>query len=164
MTSRIGTAKNLQTGGSYDLLMVKFEGTYPEGKISFGLHDTPMKITGLQKVAQTFMKILLTTKGSDPFYPHEGTVFSEMTIGANQTVNDQLYTQTISDAIQSAGEQTKTYMNTQNADLSSCLANVELLGMEKFEDGLTLFIGIQTMNGVNAQIALPFPQFGLDKV
>lgn len=161
-SSRIGTEKNLQTGGAYDLLLVKFLGTFPEGEIKFGFHDTPMKVTGLQKVAQTFMKILLTTKGSDPFYPERGTVFGEMTIGANQTMADPLYKQTITEAINDAADQTRSCMNAQNSDLSSCLASVEILGLDKVQDALTLYVAIQTLNGVKAQIAVPFPEFGLD--
>lgn len=163
MTSpRIGTETNLQVGGTYDLLLVKFLGTFPEGQITFGLHDTPMKVTGLQKVAQTFMKILLTTKGSDPFSPQRGTIFAESTIGANQIVNDPLYIQTITEAVMDAEEQTRSCLNAQNADLSSCLASVQILGLDKVDDSLTLFVALQTMNGTSARIAVPFPEFGLD--
>ena len=160
-TTRIGTASNLQTGGSYDLLFVKFLGTFPEGQITFGIYDTPMKITGLQKVAQVFMKTLLTSKGSDPFYPSRGTAFSGLTIGANQSVNDAVYVQTISDAIKDAEAQVKAGLNFQNSDLSSCLDKIVLLGLDKLDDSLTLYVSLTTSNGVTASIAVPFPEFGL---
>ena len=59
-SNRIGTINNLEVGGTHDLLLVKIEGTFPEGKVTFGLYDMPMKITGLQKVVQTFLKILFS--------------------------------------------------------------------------------------------------------
>jgi hypothetical protein len=160
-TTRIGTATNLQVGGSYDLLFVKFVGTFPEGQITFGLYDTPMKITGLQKVAQVFMKTLLTSKGSDPFYPSKGTAFSGLTVGANQSVNDSVYVQTITDAIKDAESQVKSGLNFQNSDLSSCLDRVTILGLDKIADSLTLYVSLTTSNGVTASIAVPFPEFGL---
>lgn len=160
-TTRIGTASNLQVGGSYDLLFVKFVGTFPEGQITFGIYDTPMKITGLQKVAQVFMKTLLTSKGADPFYPSRGTAFSSLTLGANQSTNDAIYSQTISDAIQDAASQVKSGLNFQNSDLSSCLDKVTLLGLDKVADSLTLYVSLTTSNGVTASIAVPFPEFGL---
>jgi hypothetical protein len=160
-TTRIGTANNLQPGGSYDLLFVKFVGTFPEGQVTFGLYDTPMKITGLQKVAQVFMKTLLTSKGSDPFYPSKGTAFPLLTIGANQSVNDATYVQTIKDAISDAESQVKAGLNFQNPDLSSCLEKITLLGLDKIADSLTLYVSMTTSNGVTASIAVPFPEFGL---
>lgn len=161
MTTRVGTANNLQPGGSYDLLLVKFTGTFPEGQIKFGLYDTPMKVTGLQKVAQTFLKILLTSRGSDPFYPQRGTFFAELTIGSNQTMEDRLYVQTIKESIQDAADQTRSCLNAQNLDTSSCLDSVEILGLDKSSDSLIMYVAITTMNGITASIAVPFPEFGL---
>lgn len=160
-TTRIGTASNLQVGGQYDLLLIKFVGTFPEGQITFGMYDTPMKITGLQKVAQVYMKILLTSKGSDPFYPSLGTAFPGLTVGANQSVSDAVYSQTLSDAIQDAATQVKSTLNFQNPDLSSCLDSVVLMGLDKIADSVTLYVSLTTSNGVTASIAVPFPEFGL---
>lgn len=160
-STRIGTLTNLQPGGQYDLLLIKFVGTYPVGQIGFGFYETPMKISGLQKVSQMFIKILLTTKGSDPIYPQMGTFFSELTIGANQTLDDTLYLSTLNESIQSAAAQTKSLMNAQNTDLSSCLDSVTLAGIDKVEDSIVMYIVINTSDGVSASIAMPFPEFGL---
>lgn len=160
-TTRIGTASNLQVGGSYDLLFVKFVGTFPEGQITFGIYDTPMKITGLQKVAQVFMKTLLTSKGSDPFYPSRGTAFPSLTIGANQSVDDSVFVQTIADSIKDAEAQVKAGLNFQNSDTSSCLDQIILMGLDKIDDSLTLYVSLTTSNGATASIAVPFPEFGL---
>lgn len=160
-STRIGTASNLAEGGTYDLLLVKFEGDYPETQVSFGLYNTPMKITGLQKVAQTFMKLLLTSKGSDPFYPNRGTFFPNLAIGANQYLENQSYIESIREAILDGETQTKECLNSTNADLSSCLDRIEILGLDKVDDSLVLYISLTTSAGQNAPIAVPFPEFGL---
>ena len=85
-----------------------------------------------------------------------------MTIGSNQTIEDKAYVETTRDAVQDAANQTKFSLNSQNPDLSSCLDSVQLLSLEKIDDGLTLYVSITTSNGVTAAIAVPFPEFGLD--
>lgn len=159
---RVGTDTNLQPGGSYDLLLVKFVDTYPEGQISFGLYDTPMKITGLQKVAQVFMKILMTTKGSDPFYPQRGTFFSNLVIGANLLTNDSKFLSDLKDSISDGEVQTKECINAYNADLSSSLDSIQILGIDKIPEGVLMYLSIKTLAGEEASISLPFPEFGLN--
>lgn len=162
-TNRVGTSTNLAPGGTYDMLLIRFEGTYPEGKVSFGLYDTPMKITGVQKVAQTFMKTLMTSKGSDPFYPNRGTDFPNLTIGANQTISDTAYMALIKNSVADAEAQVKSGLNIQNPDPSSCLASAQVLGMDKFDDSLVLYVQVTTLSGITASVAMPFPEFGLTK-
>jgi hypothetical protein len=159
---RVGTGTNLQVGGSYDLLLVKFVGSFPEGQISFGLYDVPMKITGLQKVAQLFLKVLMTTKGSDPFYPQRGTYFPSLVIGANLLTNDAKLLSDLNDAIRDGSSQTKQCINVFNSDNSSCLDSVQVLGIDKVPEGVIMYLSIKTLNGEEASISLPFPEFGLN--
>lgn len=161
-STRIGTEKNLQAGGSYDLLLVKFLGSYPEGQITFGLYDTPMKITGLQKVAQVFMKILMTTKGSDPFYPQRGTFFPSLVIGANLLTNDSRFLSDLKTAIDDGTAQTRECTNAYNPDSSSCLDTVQVLGLDKISEGVVMYLSLKTLSGEETSIALPFPEFGLN--
>lgn len=163
MTSnRIGTVNNLEVGGTYDLLLVKIEGQYPEGKVSFGIYDVPMKITGLQKVVQTFLKLLLTTKGSDVFYPARGTFFSALTINANRLTNEDTLIADIRDTIRDAEIQTKQSLNVNTTDSSSCLDSIEILGLDTIEEGVILYLKVTTLAGEYAAVSLPFPEFGLD--
>lgn len=159
---RIGTDTNLQPGGSYDLLLIKFKESYPEGQIAFGLYDVPMKITGLQKVAQVFMKILMTSKGSDPFHPSRGTFFSSLTLGANLLTNDATLLSDIREAIEDANNQTKECVNAYNSDLSSALDSVQILGVDKITEGVLMYLKLKTLSGEEASISLPFPEFGLN--
>lgn len=162
--SRVGTSKNLAVGGSYDLLMIKFEGTFPEGVISFGLYDTPMKITGIQKVAQVFLCTLMTTRGSDPFYPNKGTKFPELAVGSNQLTDDTTYLSDIADSVKDAEAQTIVATSISNIDPSSILAKAEVIGLDKVPEGVIMYIGITTAAGVTASISMPFPEFGLGEI
>lgn len=163
MTSnRLGTTTNLEVGGTYDLLSIKVEGTFPEGKISFGFYDVPMKITGLQKVAQVFLKTLLTTKGSDVFYPERGTEFPELAVGSNSIYNDDTLLAELTSAINDATEQTINSLNVNTSDQSSCLYSVEILGMDRISEGIVVYLQMQTLAGELASISLPFPEFGLN--
>lgn len=158
---RIGTSTNLQEGGSYDLLFVKFVGTFPEGQITFGLYDTPMKVTGLQKVAQVFLKILLTSKGSDPFYPQRGTLLAENVINANRKDTEDVFMAEVREYVQDAEQQTKACLNASNADTSSCLESIDVLSVDAAEDRLVLSVYMTTQDGAGAAVAIPFPEFGL---
>lgn len=162
-SNRIGTINNLEVGGTYDLLMVKIEGTFPEGKVNFGIYDVPMKITGLQKVVQVFLKILLTTKGSDPFYPDRGTLFPEMTVNANTLIDDNALISDITDAIQDGATQVRSALNINTTDLSSTLDTVDILGIDRVPEGIFLYLQIKTLAGEFAAVAMPFPEFGLNQ-
>jgi phage baseplate assembly protein W len=161
INNRLGTVNNLEVGGTYDMLLIKVEGKFPEGKITFGLYDVPMKITGLQKVVQTFLKILFTTRGSDVFYPNLGTRFPSLTVNANITSSDSALLSDIADEITSASEQTRNSLNVNTEDLSSTMDSVEVLGMDKIPEGLIMYLQVRTLAGEFAAVAVPFPEFGL---
>lgn len=162
ISNRVGTVNNLEVGGTYDLLMVKIEGEYPEGNIKFGFYDVPMKITGLQKVVQFFLKCLLTTKGSDPFYPSRGTIFPNFTVNANLLVNDVTLMSDISEAIRDGSLQTESALNVNTTDASSTLDSVDILGIDRVPEGIFLYLQVRTLAGEFATVAVPFPEFGLD--
>jgi len=159
---RVGTATNLAVGGTYDLLLIKFIGNFPEGQISFGLYDTPMKISGLQKVAQVFMKILMTSKGSDPIYPANGTYFPNLVLGANVSLSDSLLLSDIRAAVKDAESQARASLNVNTSDLSSTLAYVQVLGLEKVQEGIVMYLKMATQAGEEASVSVPFPEFGLE--
>lgn len=158
--SRIGTASNLPKGGTYDLLMITYPDGFPEGQIKFGIDDTPRKITGVQKVAQVFLKILLTTKGSDVIYQNRGTNFPSYTINANRLDDDAVLRSEIVSTINDAAAQTKAAMNS-SSDPASQLASVQLAGIDVIDEAIILYAQLTTKDGVSAQIAVPFPEVGL---
>lgn len=159
---RIGTASNLQTDGTEDLLLITYADSFPEGQINFDLDNTPRKVTGIQKVAQLFLKFLLTKVGSNLLRQNEGTLFPEYLIQANRTgVDSELYAIILSE-VASAASQVKYTLNVSgNKDLSSQLYEIKVLGIDVQKESVTMFIKIITMDGESAQVAIPFPQLDL---
>lgn len=159
--SRLGTANNLESGGTYDLLMISYPNGFPEGQILFNIDVTPRKITGVQKVAQTFLKLLLTSKGSNVIYPNQGTAFSNLTTNSNIVSNDRILYAELNSAVEDAAGQTKQSLNTIGSDTASMLDRVEVIGLDVGEDSIVMFLNLQTLDGISANIAVPFPELDL---
>ena len=159
--TRIGIEVNLPQGATYDLLMVSTPEGYPTGQVFFKLEDTPGKITGIQKVAQTFIRMLFTTRGSDVLHPSFGTVLPEITVGANRTNNDAEFRSQIITAVRDAENQAKYILNSPTADAASQLSSVTLQGMDVGKDSLGMIIRLVTKAGETANVAVPFPQLDL---
>jgi phage baseplate assembly protein W len=159
--SRVGTTSNLSTNGTYDILLLSYPDGFPEGKLGFSFTDTPRKVTGLEKVVQTFLKVLMTTQGSDPVYPNRGTQFSNLTIHANLLTSDTLLYQELIAAVSAATAQVKAILNTVSSDPGSQLSTVDVLGLDVGDDSVVMYLRVLTVNGVNASIAVPFPSLDL---
>lgn len=158
---RLGIDSNLPTGAYYDLLIMDFSEGYPVGSVNFKVMDTPRKITGIQKVAQTFLKILFTTKGTDLLYPSRGTVFPDYAVKANRTGIDRNVESEIMDAVSDAETQVKYILNTTGSDSSNQLNRVQVLAIDSGTESITMFLYIVTEAGVRAQVAIPFPQLDM---
>lgn len=157
---RLGTLVNLPQDGTYDLLVIKFENGFPEGLLKFDIDETPRKITGLQKVAQFFLKILFTSTGSNVLYPSQGTNFQSLTINANLLENDNVFTAELLSEIQSAEGQTKRILNI-GADVASHLDSITVLGLDTSTESVVLYLRLITGAGARAQVAVPFPELDL---
>ena len=165
---RIGIPNNLNTGGTYDLLMIKVSSpdteAWPEGQITFGFYEVPTKITGLQKVGQHFLRLLLTSKGSDPFYPEKGTFLPNIMTGANTTEDDAILVSDIYSAVKDASIQTKAMLNVNIIDEESTLDYAEVIGVDRVVEGWFVAIKLVTLAGENASIAVPFPEFAINDI
>jgi len=159
--SRIGTTANLAQGGTYDLLMISFPDGFPESQLLFDISNEPRKVTGVQKVAQLFLKILFTSKGSDVIYPDLGTHFSSYTVHANKIMNDTLLYSEIITQVNDAAAQTRAILNVANTDPASQLASMDVLGLDVGTESIVLYLSMTTNAGVTASIAVPFPELDL---
>lgn len=163
MTSaRIGIPTNVVVGGSVDLLLVQTDGAYPEGNVTFAFNEEPRAITGVQKVAQLFMKVLLTSQGSDVLNPKMGTGLSPLVIGANVQSSPSDFTAQVRTEINRATTQVKSMSTANNSDPASQLASTQILGINASADSMTVFLQLTTNAGVTASIAVPFPQLNLN--
>lgn len=155
---RIGLPYNLESGGTYDLLFMGFPNGFPRGYISFEIGDTPRRVTGVQKVVQTFLYTLLSTKGSDPIRFRSGTDLADFIYSGN-VVSDELELQTIiTTAVRDAEIQTIRILSSSNNDLTSQLQSAEMLYVNTENQNITIGLRILTRAGEQAAVAIPFPQ------
>lgn len=161
ISDRLGITVNLPTGATYDVLLVQTNDGYPEGKIDFAIGNTPRKITGIQKVAQVFLKSLLSRKGSDVIHPSLGTFFSDHTLNANRTLVDKELFVTLTNEISDAESQSKMVLNTTGAEIASQLDTVTVLGFDQTKESIVLYLRLVTSAGAVAQVALPFPELDM---
>lgn len=160
-TKRLGVPENLPNGSTYEILLVKVSEGYPVGEVSFEFEDTPRKITGIQKVAQLFTKVLFTQKGSDVLNFNLGTNFPELCIGANRTSNDAIFLSDVASAVKDAEAQTKNILASTLGDTDSQLQKVIIQSLEVVTESLTMYIQIVTVAGETAAVAIPFPELDL---
>jgi hypothetical protein len=156
LNNRLGTNENLPLGATYDLLMIKFPDGFPEGQLTFNIDYTPRSITGIQKVAQYFLKTLLTTRGSDVIRPNYGTTFTNLVMQSNVDTTDRLLVSDLRDQVRSAESQTKAALYNDE-DPSSRLKEILILGMDTSKESATMYLKMATVSGETAQVALPFP-------
>lgn len=159
--NRIGIPVNLPTGATHDILVINHPDGYPEGRLEFKFMDAPRKITGLQKVAQLFLKILLTRKGSDVINFNLGTLFPDYAINANRTGVDRDLYIAVTNEIKEAERQCKTILNTVDADDASTLEKVTILGLDTSNESIILYVKLTTLAGAGAQVAVPFPELDI---
>lgn len=162
MTSRrIGTATNLEDGGTYDFLVMGFPNGFPRGYVSFEIGDLPRRVTGVQKVVQTFLYTLLTNKGSDPIRRRSGTALPEYIFASNIGSDADELRVTVRAQIKDAETQTMKILSSTNNDKASQLASVQMLFVNSEADAITVGLRILTKAGEQASIAVPFPQVDL---
>lgn len=159
---RLGTVNALPTGATYDLLLIDFPNGFPQSVLKFNINDTPRKVTGIQKVAQMFLKLLFTTIGSNILYPNQGTGFSYLTINANISSTDAVFISDLSSQIKSAESQVKIIMNIDGTDSASQLDSITILGMDTGQESAIIYLNMVTLAGATAQISVPFPQLDMN--
>ena len=160
LTSRLGTASNLEKDGRYDILMFQVSGPFPNGIVTLSFGQTPRSITGVQKVSQTFAKVLMTVRGSDPFNPNLGTTFLENALNGNFGRNQTEANILISDAVSDAEYQVKSLLSGGD-DLASQLREARLINLKVIDQGVVLEVRIVTEEGDQANVAIPFPRTNL---
>jgi len=156
--TRLGISVNLPTGATYDVLLVNTP-EFPVGGLTFEFSKpTPTKITGIQKCAQYFLKVLFTTQGSDVINPAFGTSLPNLIVGSNSTLNSQELISQVTTAVNSAATQCKVLLNDSTNDLASKLSSVTITSISSpTDDSFSLGLSLVTMAGETGSISLPAP-------
>ena len=155
---RIGIPTNLPAGGLYDLNILDFGiQPFPVGQILFDFGTEPTKTTGIQKLAQIYLKCLFTAKGSVPLHPSYGTGFPTFMVGANRPYQTQTQAVVyVKEFLQDA--QAQGIALTTGNDPATTLVSVTLQGLTMTNDALNLTLYLLSGAGIGASIAIPAPQ------
>lgn len=156
-------AANLALGDTYDVLLTSFGDGFPVGQITFTFTDTPRKISGIQKVAQVFTKILMTSIGSDLLRPNHGTMFKEVVMSSNVSEETPALYDLIDSAIMAAAEQTKNTLNTIDTPPEGRLQYASNNGLFRQTEGISVVMRIVTEAGEQGILSVPFPELDLRK-
>ena len=156
--SRLGIDVNLPTNATYDILLVQTP-NFPVGVVTFGYSKpSSSAITGIQKCAQFFLKILFTTQGSDLVNPAYGTDLPNLLIGANANLTSPELSATITNAVKDAVSQCRALLNTTNNDAASSISTVNVLSIDQpTVDTFTIRLQLITLAGETGLISLPYP-------
>ncbi len=145
------------TGRKTDMLI--FQGTVPRGEVEIrlGFDDAGLVTTGIQKVAQTWLVLFLTPRGS-AFEPGKGTDFiRDMRTGRIRTEND------VSLSFAAAAElvliQQDNVEAIEQLPLDERLADAELQSfvIDRNASLLKLFVRITSLAGDGLDLFVPVP-------
>lgn len=158
LVSRLGISVNLPTGASYDLLYVNTP-TFPVGAVTFEYtKPTSTKITGIQKCGQTFLKVLLTSKGSDLLHRSLGTNLPNILIGSNADLTSQELVSQVTSSVADAETQCISLLNGPTNDLASQLDSVKISSITSpTPDSFSIQFQLITLAGETGSISLPAP-------
>lgn len=161
--ARIGLPSNLVTGANSDLLLVQVSDAYPSGAVTFAFNQESRSITGIQKAAQLFLKVLFTTAGTDLLNPTLGTGFSDLVINSNVLASPREFLSNAQTEITKAVSQCIGLNGGLNSvDTASQLQNVQILGINTSNDSIQMYLRLVTVAGDFASVAIPFPQLNLN--
>ena len=162
MATRISNTVNLKNNDTYDILLFGFPEGYPTSKLNFEFGETPRRISGLEKVVQTFVKCLLTPKGSDPIRPSYGTNFQDFFMYSNVGTYDPAEAKSaIAACIDEATEQAKYILNSTKYSKESQLDSVQLITVTQGAEDTYIKMRVLSKAGQYAPIQLPFTSSGI---
>jgi hypothetical protein len=160
---------NLPTDGSYDIFFMDLVEGYPDGKVVFSLATTAegsslegvsRRVTGVQKTAQLFLKILFTRAGSDPLYPNRGTYISDLIRTGNMHSEGEM-DGFVRQEVSSASEQVIA-LTSSAPNAGERLASAELTTMDIGVNMVSIGIRVITEDGEFASVYAPFPRFDMN--
>jgi hypothetical protein len=158
---RIGIAQNLPQGATYDLSLIDFGiQLFPTGIITFDFGTEPRSVTGIQKLAQVYLKCLLTEKGSDLINPSYGTGFYAAMVGGNRPFSNS--SQALAYVQQFIDDATQQVVSlTTGNDPASTLKSVTISSVVINSDALQIGLYLLSQAGIGASIAVPQPQLSM---
>ena len=130
----------------------------PEGHTGFKFftrkYDRAIAVTGVAKLLNTWTKMFLTVKGSDPTNLDGGTDFAKL-MGSNIESQQDLRDVTLL-SISDCNAQIKSIQRMNPVEDSAMLQDATLLNFEQASpDRIDVWIGITNMQNTSATILVP---------
>ena len=148
----------LYIGRTIDVLAFRGGGQYGDTLLSQSLAsatDTGEICTGLQKLAQRFLIVLLTEKGSVKYFPEQGTEFM-ISLGQGRVHNETDMRAVVGLAMQELNTQMLEDETDTDPD-DERFAGAELVSLTVVPGYVNLTISIRSRAGSAASIILPIP-------
>lgn len=159
--ARVTNYYNLGEGETFDLLVIDFLEGFPNGTIQFTIPTLPRKVTGVQKVIQTFLYFLFSRKGTDLLDTNKGTYFTDYTSYSNRLGSALAVHDGIETDVQDAAAQAKASLEATETSSTSLLDSVEIVYLDVTSSYSDIYLKITTQAGDTASVSVPFPQENL---
>lgn len=140
-----------------EVISSRFTRSVVSSKISFEIGDQTLKVNGLLKLVQLFVKWILQSPGSDVLNPSRGGGLQDLIGRVSTTRNMQPIYATITRAIDTTVSQIKTAQAAVgDLPLDERLMSAVLIDMSTFQDRMEARarIGITSIAGIEAVTAL----------
>jgi len=126
----------------------------PGGDVHFKFGENSLKVAGIAKLSNIFLKRLFTKRGSNPVDLNEGTEFTDL-IGSNISDEEELII-IIQDSINETQQQITDSQANLELPADERLASANLYKFEKITgDRIEIYIELITLAGTTALIKAP---------
>jgi hypothetical protein len=157
---------NLSDGGLHDLLFLEFPDGFANSRIDFSITDLAdkddigsyrfsRKVFGLQKLAQMYLKMLFTTKGSDPVRPDIGTTVFAAISRVNIPSPEVLQSLLRAD-VRDAEAQVRA-MTQGSGDPDEILSSVTISKLEVADTAINIVLYLESESGAGIALHAPVP-------
>jgi hypothetical protein len=157
---------NLTEGALHDLLLLDFPDGFGNSKLDFAVTDLASadaadsyrfsrKVFGLQKLAQLYLKVLFTTRGSDPLRPSFGTTVFAAITRVNIPSASVLETLLRTD-IRDAETQVRS-MTQGGANSDEILSSVSIVELSVGDSAISMILYLLSESGEGIALHAPVP-------
>lgn len=157
---------NLTEGGLHDLLFLGFPDGFANSRIDFTITDLAdeenvdsyrfsRKVFGLQKLAQMYLKMLFTTKGSDPVRPDVGTTVFAAVSRVNIPSPEVLESLLRADVRDAEAQVRAMTQGSGNSD--ETLSSVTISRLDVADTTINIVLYLESESGVGIALHAPVP-------
>jgi len=149
---------------SQDISIIRYtelpqKGAFRQQKVEFTLGKRSNKVTGILKLVQTVVKLLLTTPGTDHFAPDTGTIIPGLVRRGVAKSSVQLVKMNITVSIQDLERQIQDLQASQILPDDERLASIEIRRVEFLDVSTEWIIEISVLSEAGIGVAFDISPF-----